>query len=216
MTTRRQVLGAAVAGALGLGVVGGVVGAVVRNSAGDDAQAAARRPTVYPVGQRPDPPALDGPLLGGGTFALAQYAGHPVVVNAWASWCGPCHEEMPDLVRAAADLAPAGVRFLGLNAGKDTEANARAFVEQYGVDWPTIFDGDARNASRLARVAGGTTAIPFTVVLDARHQLAAVSVTVLTRTTLVETVRGIIGPTATGTPSAVATPTGPAAPAASS
>jgi cytochrome c biogenesis protein CcmG, thiol:disulfide interchange protein DsbE len=85
-----------------------------------------------PVG-RPAP-EFSAPLLNGGTFTLRSLRGKPVVLNFWASWCVPCREETPLLVRLHKVYGPRGVQFVGLDT-EDQVAGARAFVAQYRVDY---------------------------------------------------------------------------------
>lgn len=94
---------------------------------------------------------------------LAAFKGQKVVVNFWASWCGPCVEEMPELVRLSHEYSKKGVRFVGI--GVDSEKNVKAFLQKVKVDYPIFVSGYA--GADLARAFGNTAgALPFTVVID--------------------------------------------------
>ena len=99
----------------------------------------------------------------GAQVALSRWAGRPVVVNFWATWCPPCVKEMPEL-DALHKKYPA-VQFLGL--GVDTAANIRAFTHKVHVSYPLLVAGhDGIQLMRdLGNQAGG---LPFTVVFDAK------------------------------------------------
>lgn len=81
-------------------------------------------------------------LLGGGTSAfrarLDALRGHPVVVNKWASWCGPCRIEFPAFQRASVRYGRQ-VAFVGID-GKDANGSAQAFLRRYPVSYPSYSD----------------------------------------------------------------------------
>jgi cytochrome c biogenesis protein CcmG/thiol:disulfide interchange protein DsbE len=113
------------------------------------------------------PPAAP-PLQGrdpvtGKQVSLARYAGRPVVVNLWASWCDGCKKEAADL--KAFGQAHPGVQLLGIDVN-DSTRGARAFYKRYDQEWPSIFDPKARLATAL-RALG----LPTTYFLDRRHRI---------------------------------------------
>lgn len=94
-------------------------------------------------------PAYQGEDLEGNPVDLrADYGTGLVVLNVWASWCGPCRKEAPELVAAATTLASEGVRFLGVDI-RDNHAAAEGFVEEFGQPYPSIYDEPARLAADL-------------------------------------------------------------------
>jgi DsbE subfamily thiol:disulfide oxidoreductase len=84
-------------------------------------------------------PALAGITLDGTPFDLSSLRGSPVLVNFWASWCGPCRDEFPLLAAAEKRHAAQGLKVIGV-LFKDDAAPARAFVADEKADWPTITD----------------------------------------------------------------------------
>ncbi len=84
-------------------------------------------------------PALAGTTLDGAAFDLAAQKGSPVVVNFWASWCGPCREEFPLLEAAVKRHSGSGLVVVG-SLYKDDADPARAFVAEQGATWPTVTD----------------------------------------------------------------------------
>ncbi len=117
------------------------------------------------------PPPRDAVLEPGGWpeaaawIARENQAGRPVLVNVFASWCIPCRREMPLLVEVAA--ARPDIAFLGVDHLDQIDA-ARAFVEEMGVEFPTIHDltGD------FAAAVGGR-GMPTTVVFDTDGRMIA-------------------------------------------
>ena len=77
--------------------------------------------------------------LDGRTVRLSDYAGRPVLVNFWASWCLPCVDEFPILAAARRVHADAGFEVIGI-VYRDRSEAARAFAEQFGADWPLVMD----------------------------------------------------------------------------
>jgi cytochrome c biogenesis protein CcmG/thiol:disulfide interchange protein DsbE len=86
-------------------------------------------------------PEIRGTALDGSTVDLASLRGKPVVINFWASWCGPCQQEMPLLAQKAKEHQDSGLEIVGV-LSDDTADNGRAFETKYGATWPSVFDGD--------------------------------------------------------------------------
>lgn len=112
-------------------------------------------------------------MLDGGLATFADFAGKPVVVNFFASWCEPCRAEMPDFAAVHAELGD-DVTFLGVNL-RDRESDARALLAETGVDYPV-----ARDASGALAEAFGVVNMPSTFLLDAEGRIVSSHAGVLT------------------------------------
>ena len=109
----------------------------------------------------------DAPLrgLGGDFHRLSETRGTPLVINVWASWCGPCRAEMASLERLSR-LAPGRLKVIGVTT--DDDANlAREFVARAGVSFPCYHDAD----QHLERRVFGAAAIPLTLVVDGQGRI---------------------------------------------
>ncbi|MDQ3735799.1 MAG: TlpA family protein disulfide reductase [Actinomycetota bacterium] len=115
-------------------------------------------------------PPLQLPCLTPGpTIDLAALSGRPVLVNLWASWCGPCRDEMP-LLQAAHERYGDEVQFLGVDS-KDTAEAGAAFLGDIGVTYPQVVDEDGELLNHL-----GVPGLPVTVLLDGEGRVAATHV----------------------------------------
>ena len=107
-------------------------------------------------------PASDFTLLtpDGVKVSLSQFRGRPVLINFWASWCIPCREEMPDLVRAYEDHKAEGFMILGVNLTySDTLLDVQAFVTEFNMTFPVVLDHDGAVAQRLYQIPGIPTSV---------------------------------------------------------
>jgi len=100
--------------------------------------------------------------------ALADYRGKVVVLNFWASWCGPCKVESPLLQRWHERLVKRGGLVLGVDV-QDISDDARAFVDEYGLTYPMLRDGPGD-----LRDDFGILGLPESFVIDRRGRIAAV------------------------------------------
>jgi cytochrome c biogenesis protein CcmG, thiol:disulfide interchange protein DsbE len=136
------------------------------------------------AGKKPAAPAFDLPVIWPRTetwpasiqgaladerVALGELRGYPVVINFWASWCGPCKAEAPRLV-ASAEAHAGEVVFLGLDV-QDFKSDARRFLERYQTNYVSVRDGGDSTYN-----AYGLTGLPETYYLDRRGRVVAHSV----------------------------------------
>jgi len=128
---------------------------------------AASREEGAPVslGDGPRVPALTGTdPVSGETVSVADFAGRPLVINMWASWCPGCIVEAPDIKRFTETHPEVG--FLGIDVS-DSTAAARAFVERWSWSHPSIFDPRGELAARLS-----LRGLPTTVFVAADGTIA--------------------------------------------
>ena len=97
---------------------------------------------------------------GGANLRLSEERGNVVVVNFWATWCGPCRQEMPLLDEIYERYRDAGFQLLGVNIDDDTN-KAERMADDMGVSFPLLFDQE-KEVSRLYDVR----AMPVTVLID--------------------------------------------------
>jgi cytochrome c biogenesis protein CcmG, thiol:disulfide interchange protein DsbE len=116
---------------------------------------------------------------------LCQLRGKPVVVNVWASWCGPCIFEAPDLASAAKEYA-GQVQFVGVDV-QDQLAPGRAFIEKYGWTYPSVFDPSA-----AIRDSFGLVGAPHTIFFDAQGGRSFVWSGPVTKEVLANAIKGAL------------------------
>jgi cytochrome c biogenesis protein CcmG/thiol:disulfide interchange protein DsbE len=127
-----------------------------------DAAVAKGRPIAAPVATLP---RLDAP----GSGSLAEYRGHAVLLNAWASWCPPCKSEMPLLERAHRRMQRDGGTVLGVDV-QDDRQSALAFLRRKGVTFPSLRDRDRSYVHEL-----GVTGYPESFLIDRKGRVVALN-----------------------------------------
>jgi cytochrome c biogenesis protein CcmG, thiol:disulfide interchange protein DsbE len=141
----------------------------------------------------PAAPGFSVAALGrSGTVSLTQYQGKPVIVNFWASWCGPCQQETP-LLASWYKQEHGRIALIGLDENDSPAAKALAFARAKGVTYPLGSDP-------LTTVTGpyGVDALPQTFFLNAQHRIVEHVLGAMTKADLAQ---GVALMNASGTPS---------------
>jgi thiol-disulfide isomerase/thioredoxin len=121
---------------------------------------------IAPVGERRVMPELVMAQLDGGTWRMVDHRGQVVLVNYWATWCGPCWEETPGLIRLSQDLGPKGLAVVGVALDEGGKEKVRKFVEEFRVPYPVALP------ERMSQMAYGLEGVPTTILVDRQGRVA--------------------------------------------
>ena len=149
--------------------------------------------TLFEPAERGAPVELAGETIQGATWDSADERGKVVVVNLWASWCGPCAKEAPHLVEAHEETKGEDVAFVGINYRESSKETGRAQGEEWGFVWPSVYDKSGQSAIDMQ---GKMTTQPSTAVLDREGRIAAVVLGPVTTSTLVGVVEDTLAESA--------------------
>ena len=150
-----------------------------------------RAPALVVVDVKDRKPAavVTGPDLDGTGLVTTDHPGKVVVVNVWASWCGPCRQEAPELNAASRALDKQAV-FIGLNVREASPEAGSAFVRAFDVPYAHVYDPDGAQLVRFANDLS-PNAIPSTLIIDRKGRTAVRIAGPVTQDTLVQLVRGV-------------------------
>jgi len=101
--------------------------------------------------------------LDGSPYVVGEQKGKVLLLNVWATWCGPCRYEIPELKKMQAELGPKGFEVVGIAVDEkpENERDVKAFVAEKAIDYPVVLDPDGRILLLLE-----TSTVPTTVLLD--------------------------------------------------
>lgn len=119
---------------------------------------------IVPASERRVMPSLALEQLGGGTWRMSEHKGQVVLVNYWATWCQPCREETPGLVRMAHEVP--GLAVVGVSVDQGSRDKVKEFVRVFGVGYPVAFP------EKMSQVAQGMTGVPTTILVDKAGRVA--------------------------------------------
>jgi len=105
-------------------------------------------------------------LKGNEEVSLEDFRGKPVVVNFWATWCGPCKQEMPFFEKTWREYKDKGVIFIGIDV-MDDKGNAIEFIDKLGVSYINLYDPSGKTSNSY-----GVVALPATFFIDKNGDIA--------------------------------------------
>jgi cytochrome c biogenesis protein CcmG, thiol:disulfide interchange protein DsbE len=121
---------------------------------------------IRPVAERRVMPEVVMAQLDGGTWRTVDHRGQVVLVNYWATWCEPCWQETPGLVRLSREMGPKGLAVVGVAIDAGGREKVKKFVDQFGVPYPVVVP------ERLSQVEYGLEGVPTTILLDKQGRVA--------------------------------------------
>jgi peroxiredoxin len=130
--------------------------------------------TVIAADNRKQAGPLAGTLLGGGDYKLSEDHGKIVVLNFFASWCGPCQNETPQFDQVYRDRKTTGVQFVGLDVKDPSKSASRAWLQNKQITFPVVYDEPGKTALQLGDLP--LAGLPATVVIDRQGRVSAVYV----------------------------------------
>lgn len=170
---KTRVLLALMVAALAATACTGGSGAVDQNAGGQFRYVSATaKGKLIPVGQRKQAGDVTGPLLAGGTYHLSQDRGQVVLLNFFASWCGPCKVESPQLDSLYQQRKAQGFRLVGLDVKDPIKGQIQDFVANKKLTYPIVLDEPAKTALQLGNVP--LAGLPASVLIDKQGKVAAV------------------------------------------
>ncbi len=112
-------------------------------------------------------------LDGTGSHRLTDWHGKAVILNFWATWCQPCRQEIPLLVRLQAQYAAQGLQVVGIATDETDEKSVQAFLKKMVVNYPMLMGTDDVG-NMVAGFGGNLIGLPYTVVLDRNGKVLSI------------------------------------------
>ncbi|UCE22192.1 MAG: TlpA family protein disulfide reductase [Candidatus Aminicenantes bacterium] len=109
----------------------------------------------------PDAPDFTLEDLKGNKISLSSMSGKVVMLNVWATWCGPCKREIPDFIEAYEQYKDKGLEIIGISVDEISPSRVLQFTEKYKINYPV-----AMTTSKLTKDYGPFRAVPVTIIID--------------------------------------------------
>ena len=129
--------------------------------------------------------------LDGNAVRLSSLQGRPVIVNFWATWCGTCRAETPDLIEMYEERRSSGLQLLAVNL-REAEGPVSKFVDDFGMPYPVLFDRNGEVANTW-RIGGPNNGVPATYFIDSQGVVRKVVFGYVTEAHLNEGLELILG-----------------------
>jgi cytochrome c biogenesis protein CcmG, thiol:disulfide interchange protein DsbE len=142
---------------------------------------------IRPVSERRMMPEVVMAQLDGGTWRMVDHRGQVVLVNYWATWCGPCWEETPGLIRLSKELGPKGLAVVGIAIDEDGTEKVKKFVDEFHVPYPVTLP------ERMSQMEYGMAGVPTTVLVDKHGRVAKTYVGAVRQTDFETDVEALLG-----------------------
>lgn len=131
---------------------------------------------LYPAKQEAKAQDFTADLLNGDSFQLSAQQGKVVIMNIWATWCAPCHDETPDFVDLYNQYKDQGLVILGVSIDEQGKSVVEPFMEKYNVNYPMVIDDGT-----IMDKYGPTMGIPTTYIINKKGNLQYFAVGALTQ-----------------------------------
>jgi thiol-disulfide isomerase/thioredoxin len=141
---------------------------------------------LTPVAMRQAAPDMVMEQMGGGDWRLGEHRGQVVLMNLWATWCGPCREETPALARLYREMKPKGLEVVGLSLDVGGREKVRAFAQKFDVPYPITFP------EPMSQLADTVKGVPTTILIDRQGRVAKTYVGAVLETVFKEDVETLL------------------------
>jgi cytochrome c biogenesis protein CcmG, thiol:disulfide interchange protein DsbE len=142
--------------------------------------------SVKPAAQRTPMPAFEWPSMAGHKWSLAEHRGKIILVNFWATWCHPCRQETPDLVRVYERYKGRGITIAAVTMDDDPREVVPKFAERYGMEYPVLIPPPG------AGITEGIESLPTSFLVDRQGRVARTWVGMLREEELVKNIEELL------------------------